>query len=129
MSAPIVWILIPLVVGLILYIIRRREGLVFVIGVTLSLALAILARFQPINETYRFGGFSVQVVDSFSVLGRRFILQPEKAPILVLIYLGVAFWFSGALVARTSRLFIPVGLMISALVTAALAVEPFLFAA
>jgi len=129
MSAPIVWILIPLVVGLILYVIRRREGLVFIIGVTLSLILAIFAWIQPINETYRLGGFSFQLVDSFSILGRRFVLQPEKAPILVLIYLGVAFWFGGALVARTSRLFIPVGLVISALVTAALAVEPFLYAA
>jgi formate hydrogenlyase subunit 3/multisubunit Na+/H+ antiporter MnhD subunit len=115
--------------GVILYIIRRRERLVFIIGIVLSLTLAILAWLQPINETYRIGGFSLQLVDSFFVLGRRFVLQPEKAPILVLIYLGLAFWYGGAIAARTKRLFIPIGLVLSALVTAALAVEPFLFAA
>lgn len=129
MSAPLLWILLPLVVGVILYIIRRRTRIVFLVGMGLSLLLAMIAWLDPINEIYTIGGFSIQLVDSFFVLGRRFILQPEKAPILVLIYLGVTFWFGGALVARTGQLFIPIGLVISALVTAALAVEPFLFAA
>jgi NADH:ubiquinone oxidoreductase subunit 2 (subunit N) len=44
-------------------------------------------------------------------------------------YLGVAFWFGGSIVARTTRLFVPGGLMIASLLTAALAVEPFLYAA
>ncbi len=129
MNAPLIWILLPMVAGVGLYFIRRREMLVIIVGVGLSLTLAVLAWLQPIGETFRAGGFSLQITDSLFVLGRSFVLQPEKAPILVLIYLGEAFWFGGAWTARTSRLFIPLGLVIASLVTAALAVEPFLFAA
>jgi NADH-quinone oxidoreductase subunit N len=129
MSAPLIWILLPMVAGVALYFFRRKEIPVIIAGIALSLVLAVLAWLQPIGETFRAGGFSLQITDSLSILGRRFVLQPEKAPILVLIYLGEAFWFGGAWSARTSRLFIPLGLVIAALVTAALAVEPFLFAA
>ena len=96
MNAPLIWILLPMVAGVGLYFIRRREMLVILVGVGLSLTLAVLAWLQPIGETFRAGGFSLQITDSLFVLGRRFVLQPEKAPILVLIYLGEAFWFGGA---------------------------------
>ena len=129
MSAPLIWIFVPMLVGVLLYIFRRRERLVIGIGVTFSLTLAVLAWLQPIGDTFRLGSFSLQLGDLLSVLGRRFVLQPEKAPILVLIYLGEAFWFGGARIARTTRLFVPIGLVIAGLVTAALAVEPFLYAA
>ena len=46
-----------------------------------------------------------------------------------MIYLATALWFGGAKVAGANRLFIPIGLAISGLLTASLAVEPFLFAA
>ncbi len=48
---------------------------------------------------------------------------------MVLIYLAAALWFGGAKIAGVNRLFIPIGLAISGLLTASLAVEPFLFAA
>jgi formate hydrogenlyase subunit 3/multisubunit Na+/H+ antiporter MnhD subunit len=57
------------------------------------------------------------------------VLQERDAPVLVLVFLVVAFWAGGAVVARVGRLFIPLSLAMASLLIAALAVEPFLYAA
>jgi len=129
MSAPLIWIIAPGFVVILLLLLRRREKLVIGIGIGFSLALALIAWLDPIGDGFRLGPITLTISDSLSVLGRRFVLETNEAPVLVLIYLGVAFWFGGAHIARAGSLFVPVGLMIASLVTAALAVEPFLYAA
>jgi len=129
MSAPLIWIIAPGLVVILLLLLRRREKLVIGIGIGFSLALVLIAWLDPIGDVFKLGPITLTISDSLSVLGRRFVLESNEAPVLVLIYLGVAFWFGGAGVARAGSLFVPVGLMIASLVTAALAVEPFLYSA
>jgi NADH-quinone oxidoreductase subunit N len=136
MSAPILWIVIPGVMAGMLYLLRRWERAAQVGGTLATLLLAWIAWQLPLGETVSLGklpGLSrettIFVATTLTVLGRRFILTNAMRPILIMIYLGVAFWFGGALVARVSRLFIPLGLAIAALLTASLAVEPFFYAA
>ncbi len=57
------------------------------------------------------------------------ILGNTARPFLVMIYLGLVLWFIGASTIPISRLFIPLSLAIAALLTAAISVEPFLYAA
>jgi NADH-quinone oxidoreductase subunit N len=136
MSAPILWIVIPGVLAGILYLLRRWERVAQAGGTLAALLLAWIAWQLPLGETVSLGklpGLSQEttifVATTLTLLGRRFILTNALRPILIMIYLGVAFWFGGALVARVNRFFIPLGLAIAALLTASLAVEPFLFAA
>jgi NADH-quinone oxidoreductase subunit N len=129
MSAPIVWIILPGAVAVLLFFLRRRERLVVTVGLVLALILAVLAWLDPIGKAIIIGPLSLKLADSLSVLGREFIIHSSDTSILILIYLGVGFWFCGGIVAETGRLFVPGGLLIAGLMTAALAVEPFLFAA
>jgi formate hydrogenlyase subunit 3/multisubunit Na+/H+ antiporter MnhD subunit len=133
MSAPILWILFPGLVAVILYNLRRWERSILLAGLLVATGLAWLAWWLPIEEPVRLGlwaGFPAFALgDTLTILGRRFILNNASRPVLVLIYLGVTYWFGGARVARSDRLFVPLGLAIAALFTAALAVEPFLYAA
>jgi NADH-quinone oxidoreductase subunit N len=129
LSAPIVWIFIPGVLAIILYFLRRRERLIIAIGLVFSLLLAWLAWLDPISKAINLGPLSIKLTDSLTILGRQFIINSSDTSFLVLIYLGVAFWFGGGIVADTGRLFVSGGLLIASLMTAALAVEPFLFAA
>ena len=129
MSAPLIWIIIPGLVVILLLLLRSRERLVIGIGIGFSLALAFIAWLDPIGEAIHLGPITLTISDSLTVLGRRFVLESKEAPVLVLIYLGVAFWFGGVKISRAGSLFVPVGLMIASLATAALAVEPFLYAA
>jgi NADH-quinone oxidoreductase subunit N len=50
-------------------------------------------------------------------------------PVLMLVYLATALWMGGAHAAKASRLFPAISLMVAASLTAAIAVDPFLYAA
>ncbi|MCI0518848.1 MAG: hypothetical protein L0Z70_01155 [Chloroflexi bacterium] len=128
-NAPFVWILLPGGVAVLLLFLRGWERLTAALGVGLTLALAWLAWALPIGERFELFSLRLTVAETFEILGRRFVLTPSDSPALILIYITVALWFGGALAARVGRLFIPLGLGMAALLTAALAVEPFLYAA
>jgi NADH:ubiquinone oxidoreductase subunit 2 (subunit N) len=128
-SAPLIWIFTPAVVAVFLALIRRWKYIILLLGVLCSLILAGLALIVPIGEPWVIGSQTVNVSDTLSILGRQFIIQSSDTPILILIYVGLAFWFGGTIMADVNSLFVPVGLVIASLSTAVLAVEPFLYAA
>ena len=129
MTAPLIWIVLPAIYAGILLTLRRWERAVVILGILISLLLALFAWTSPIGETLRVGPWSIKLDETMTVLGRRFILNPSDAPVLTLIYLGLAFWYGGSIFARVNRLFVPIGLGIAALLTSAIAVEPFLYSA
>ena len=129
MSAPFIWIVLPGISAAVLFILQRWQRTVLLLGMLFTLMLAWLAWIQPIGETFLLGPLRFQIVDTMFVLGRRFVLLPSDIPILILLYLGTAFWFGGMIAAKAGPYFIPIGLEIVAILTAAIAVEPFLFAA
>ena len=129
MSSPLVWIVFPLVAGLLAVIFRKWEKAVTISAIAISIGLAWFAWQAPIGEMFRVGNSSLMLEDRLILLGRRLELQTEDTSALVLIYLGVAFWFGGSLVAKVRRMFVASGMALAALLTAAIAVEPFLYAA
>lgn len=129
MNTPLIWILLPGSSAIVFYFLRKREQTTMVSGILLSSLLAILGWQIPIGERISLGPLSFELGDTLSVLGRHFTLGASDRPVFVLIYLAVAFWFIGSAVARVNRLFVPITLGIAALLTGALAVEPFLYAA
>lgn len=131
MSSPILWIMLPSLAAVILYLLRRRELLVHISGILLVIGLALLAWLLPINEPVSLGlpsAVSFKIAPSMVFFGRQFTLDESTQPLLILIYLGVGLWFGGGYAARVDRLFIPLGVAIAALLTAALAVQPTLYA-
>ncbi|MGW8249015.1 MAG: hypothetical protein ACWGO1_00105 [Anaerolineales bacterium] len=129
MSSPILWIVLPGAVSVLLLVIQRQRLVVYITGTVLALLLAGLAGFLPIGESVSIGTFSIPFADTLTVLGRRFVLDSNDRSTLLLIYLGLAFWLIGSWVAHASRIFVPLSLAVAGLLTAALAVEPFLYAA
>lgn len=130
MSAPLIWIFLPGLLGGILFFVRRWERVVVLTGILTALLLVLFAWQLPIGEAIETVGLPTFTIrESVNVLGRAFLLTNDDRPILILIYLGAALWFGGAKIAAVNRMFIPIGLAISGLLTASLAVEPFLYAA
>ncbi len=133
MNTPVIWILFPLGLAVSLYLIRRWQTVIQLIGILVTLTLAGLAWQLPIGQPLPLGPLAgpvpLELADTLTILGRRFVLDETARPVLIFVYLGLAFWFGGARLARTDRLFIPAGLAVAALLVAALAVEPFLYAA
>lgn len=129
MSAPLIWIVIPGGISLLLFMMRHRRLLTLWAGVLFSLWLLVLALLLPIEEVITLGARSFKVSESLFVLGREFILADTDRPFLAMLFLFQLGWVLGALFARPVDLFVPIIFGMGALLNAALAVEPFLYAA
>ncbi len=129
MNAPFIWIGLPLILAILLWIPRRSNITAFLGGLT-ALSLSILAWFLPIDTPIRISEtLSFKIADSFDILGRQIIIEPADQALLALIYGIAALWFFGSSAAGIARRLVPIGLGVVALLIASLSVQPFLYAA
>jgi formate hydrogenlyase subunit 3/multisubunit Na+/H+ antiporter MnhD subunit len=128
MSAPFLWILLPLALGGLSLLIRRERVLTYLGGMS-AVLLSLLALILPIDTALLIGTISFKLEGSLSVLGRSFALSQSDGPLLAILYGLAAMWFFGAEATGMARRLIPIGLAILSLLVASIAVQPFLFAA
>ena len=129
MTAPQLWVILPAILGVVLFFFRRWWNALIVSGLVLSLWLAWAAWLLPFGEAISIGSFSLKISESYFLLGREFQLLEAERPFIAFLYLVNALWIFGAYFSRPPALFVPFALISVALLTAALAVEPFLYAA
>ncbi len=75
------------------------------------------------------GPISLKIGASASLLGRSLVIGASEGPLLALLFGLCSMWFFGAEAAGVARRLVPVGLAITALLVASVAVQPFLYAA
>ena len=129
MNSTYIWIVFPGIMAVILLLLMRWKSLVAILAAATSVFLAVLAAWLPAQEQLVLWRWVLPFSDTFIIFGRRMVLSAGDRPALIVIYLTAALWFGAVPIARPTRLFVPLGLAIVALFTAAIAVEPFLFAA
>jgi formate hydrogenlyase subunit 3/multisubunit Na+/H+ antiporter MnhD subunit len=128
MSAPIIWILIPFITGFLsLFFLRQRFAPL--VGGVISMALAFIALIFPIDTALLLGSLSIKISSSIQFFGRSFALHTADGSLVAIIYGLAALWFFGTEASGSANRFVSLGLMIVSLLTASIAVEPFLFAA
>jgi formate hydrogenlyase subunit 3/multisubunit Na+/H+ antiporter MnhD subunit len=113
----------------VLFFLRRWHRLTVIIGTTISLTLALIARLVPINELLVIGPWRIKINDTLTVLGRQFVLSNSDRPLLVILYLLAGIWFAAAYVARAGRAMVPLSIVIMGMLVSVPAVNPFLYAA
>src|SRR5687767_1501491 len=128
MNAPTIWIVVPIFFGVLLLFINSQRAL-SILGGVFAAVLALIAQFVPLEEALRVGTFSFKIDSSLNVLGRVLVILPAEGSLLALIYGATALWFFGAEASKTATRLVPIGLMITGLMVASIAVEPFLYAA
>jgi len=128
MNAPTIWIVAPIAFAVLLLFITNQRAL-SILGGGFAIALAAIAQFVPIEQALRIGTASLKIDSSLIVLGRVLLIPAAEGPLLALIYGAAALWFFGAEASKTATRIVPFGLMITALMVASIAVEPFLYAA
>ncbi len=128
MSAPLLWIGVPLVVGAFSLLVVTQRAAAWT-GALTCLGLALIALFVPIDSAMLIGPFSLKIGATASLLGRSLVIGAREGPLLALLFGLCAMWFFGAEAAGVARRLVPVGLAITALLVASVAVQPFLYAA
>lgn len=128
MNSAYIWIVFPIFTAVILFLFQKRDTLVAIVATVTTTFLAGLAAWLPLQEQIFLWRWVFPFSDTFVVFGRRIVLSAADRPTLIVIYLTAALWFGAAPLARPNRLFVPLGLSMVAILTAAIAVEPFLFA-
>jgi NADH-quinone oxidoreductase subunit N len=129
LNAPIIWVGFSLVVAVSFWFLQNRKVLVAGLAAGYCLLMACIAGLASIDIPIRLGSFSFEIHSTLEIFGRLFVLGDNDRYLLVLLFGFGAFWFTGAGISRSHRFFIPLGMGIIALLVAALAVEPFLYAA
>lgn len=128
MSAPVLWIFLPFALGGFLALLRNQRLIALVAGIA-CIFLAAAAFLIPIDTALTMRGIALKISPSLEILGRRLSLGNADRSFLVLIFGASAFWFMAASSIQAARRLIPYGLAATSLLVAALAVEPFLYAA
>jgi len=128
MSAPFLWIFLPLTLAGLLMLLRNQK-VIALIACIFTLFLTLSAWLLPIDTAMTIGNVSFKLSSSFEILGRHLVLGSADRSLLALIYGSAIVWFAVAPAVKTARPLISLGLSITALLVAALAVEPFLYAA
>lgn len=129
MSSPIVWIIFPMIVAVIGFIFRRWKSTVTITLTLVTMFLTLFALLVPIGEQISLGPWAITIADRLTFVGREFVLEDSDRPMLVVIYLTLAFFFFGSLSSRVSKFFVPLGLAMASMLIASLSVRPFLYAA
>lgn len=128
MSAPALWIALPIMIGVLALLFFSERAVAWLGGLS-CLVLALIALAIPVDEALLVGPFSLKIGSAASLLGRGLIIPASEGPLLAMLFAFCAMWFFGAEAAGVARRLVPLGLMITGLLIASLAVQPFLYAA
>ncbi len=129
MSAPVLWIVIPVVTSAFLLFLVRYPSLLKIIGIVISLTLALTAIVQPIGNVLHLGSISIDITPVLYIFGRSLLLENADRFTLSLIYTTLLIYMLALDVKSVPAKFVPLSLAITGLLIAALAVQPFLYSA
>ncbi len=107
--------------------IQYKKNVVLVLGVLFSLFFAIVALLIPFEDVVVVASHSFSLTNQVNIANLQIQLTNENRPILVLLFVYLAFLFSGSFAARTHKNFIPLSLIVNAFVMAGISVKPILF--
>jgi formate hydrogenlyase subunit 3/multisubunit Na+/H+ antiporter MnhD subunit len=124
MPAPLLFVGLPLAAAPLVYLLRRQRALTIGLAAGLAVLLALLSLALPLGQ---FAG--VVVRDTWVVLGRALVIDPANRLALTLIFSQAALLFAGAALAPPGRFYLAAGLAALGLLSAAVCVRPFLYAA
>jgi len=129
MSAPILWIIVPLALSAAMLFLLNYARVLKVLGIIVSMVLAITAFIQPIGNVLQIGSFALDISPDFFIFGRSLVLENSDRFALSLVYSSLSLFLVIMDVRTTPSKFVPLSIAISAMLIAALAVQPFLYSA
>lgn len=128
MPAPFLFVGLPLLLAPVVYALRRWSRVEILLAASLGLVLALLALILPFDQPL-IAGVGPILRPTMTVMGRVFEIEATDRLALAFIFGQAALLFLGSGLTRPGRFFLPAGLATLGLLSAALFVQPFIFAA
>jgi NADH-quinone oxidoreductase subunit N len=130
MSSPVIWIGLPAFIGVVLWFVQKNERRLLITGLSFSLFFVITALITPIGKPLlQIGSFVFQISPSMSALGRSFNIEKGDLFFAAFIYFILFLFMSMSFIVDIPGKFVPLGFLMSALIMAAISVQPFLYSA
>jgi NADH-quinone oxidoreductase subunit N len=130
MSAPVIWIGLPAVMAIILWVIRRDERRTLFLALGFSLFMILTAALSKVEKPLlEIGNTTVQISSTITLLGRNFSFGSGDLVVVAMLFLILFFYSSMAFVVDVPAKFVPTAFILVSLFLAALSVQPFLYAA
>ena len=127
MTTPVLFIAIPSIIAFGLFFLRGKPRLSITISMVLYLLLGFLALFQNFGEVVKIGAVSVDIGTTLIVFGRNLVLLNSDRYFLFLSCISILLTIGGIRYLQLRVNIIPYLMVILASLTAAIAVETFLY--
>jgi len=128
-SAPLIWIILPLAISAILLALLKYDRVIRWMGLLTSGLLSLIAFFQPVGSVLQIGGISIDFTSSFYIFGRSFSLDNSDRFVILIVYMTIFFFLLLMDREFVPTKFVPLSFAIAAFLLSALAVQPFLYSA
>lgn len=128
-STPILWVLLPLIISILVIFLNQQRRISGILTAFIAFGLSFLAVYFPESMKITLGPVEILFEESLAILGRQIIIRQTILPFIALIYAATGLWSLGSGISGMPSTFRPISLAITALLTAALGVQPFLYAA
>lgn len=116
--------------GAIPAVLLRRWRIIELFVALLTCGVVVLVLSQPVNAPINLLGLQIETTAPFNVLGRELQVRNADRVTLLILFLSAAVLFACAWgIAPTSWIYIPVGMGVLSMLSAALLIRPFVFAA
>lgn len=127
MSAPLLWIVAPLLIALFFLLLGRVPKVSMLLGALFSTLIALSILFLRVELDFVAGSAMYQVESTFTVLGRSFIIDDGDRTFVFLFFAVSAIYLWFGVLYDDEPSYAPMSLAIPALLTAAMAVQTRLF--
>lgn len=127
MSAAVLWIYVPFLVGAFLMFFPENKVFSRVVSLVLTAFLSFVALRVPVNSMIVFNRSSLIFSATERVLGRTITINRADQTIVAFFFAFAFLWIFGSMFANVYRFFVPISLMGTALLIGAIAVQPFIY--
>ena len=126
MSAPFIWIIVPFFISVALLFLRKNYQIAALAQTVICILLVLILLVVHFGETQT---LSINLNGTFNLLGRTLEFKNSDKFVIGIFYAILAAWSAALLIQNKHSKIIPLGLSLTSLLLAAIAVEPFLYSA
>jgi formate hydrogenlyase subunit 3/multisubunit Na+/H+ antiporter MnhD subunit len=123
------FIFVPLIAGAALYVLHRLKFISSLMAAAVAGALGVGAFWLPLDRVVELGGRPVALGEPVQILGRQLVMTSVDRMMLAFVFLTTAWLCVMGLRLGSGSLFAPLAMMTAGLLSAALLIRPFVYAA